>query len=242
MLAILHQRDAGPGVFGTVAAGRGDTLDEWLPAEQPEPPQPDHDAVMVFGGAMNVDQEDRHPWLRGEKALLGALAAAGVPLLGVCLGAQLLAEATGGQARRAAEPEIGWREVTLEPAASGDPVLGGLPDRFHSFQWHSYEASPPAGASVLARSAVCAQAYRLAGRPAWGIQFHAEVTLETADGWIGNYRTDPDATGIDPTAFAAETRREIAGWNEIGRGLCERFLELAAATRPAAGIERAGRG
>ena len=229
-------------MFARTIAAHGDVLEEWYPAEEPVPPRADHDAVMVFGGAMNADQEDRHPWLRREKELLGELAAAGVPLLGVCLGAQLLAEGAGGQARRASEPEIGWREVALEPAAAGDPVLGTLPARFDSFQWHSYEAVPPPGATVLARSAVCAQAYRLSGLPAWGIQFHAEVTLETADGWIGSYRTDADAAGIDPIAFAAETRRAIDGWNQIGLGLCERFLEAAAAARPAAGIEGAGRG
>lgn len=240
VLAILHQRDAGPGVFGRAVAARGDALEEWHPAEQPEPPRVDHDAVMTFGGAMNADQEDRHPWLKREKALLGELAHSGVPVLGVCLGAQLLAEAAGGVAPRASEPEIGWREVTLDAAASGDPLLGALPDRFHSFQWHSYEAVSPSGATVLARSAVCSQAYRLEGRPAWGIQFHAEVTLEAAEAWIEAYRTNPDAAGIDPVAFADETRGAIAGWNEIGQALCERFLEVAAA-RSAAVVERAAR-
>jgi len=241
VLAIQHQLDAGPGVFATATAAHGDSLEEWHPAVQPEPPRTDHDAVMVFGGAANAHQEDRHPWLAREKALLSELAEAGVPLLGVCLGAQLLAEAAGGAVRRASEPEIGWREVAMEPAASVDPLLGALPDRLHSFQWHSYEAVPPPGATVLARSAVCPQAYRLDGRPAWGIQFHAEVTLEGAEAWIEDYRSDPDAAAIDPAAFADETRRAIAGWNEIGQMLCERFLELAAA-RPTAGVQSAGSG
>ncbi len=241
VLAIVHQRDAGPGVFARAAAARGDVLDEWHPPEQAEPPRAGHDAVMVFGGAMNTHEEDRHPWLHREKELLSELLAADVPLLGVCLGSQLLAEAAGGTARRAAEPEIGWREVTLDPAASGDPLLGAMPDRFMSFQWHSYEAVPPADAAVLARSTVCAQAYRLEGRPAWGIQFHAEVTLEDSLAWIDGYRSDPDAAGVDPPVFADETRSAIAGWNEIGQALGTRFLEQAAA-RPAAGVERARHG
>jgi len=240
VLAILHQLDAGPGVFARAVAARGDTLEEWHPVEEPEPSRVGHDAVMVFGGAMNADQEERHPWLVREKALLGEWADAGVPLLGVCLGAQLLAEATGGQARRATEPEIGWRDVALAPAASDDPLLGGMPERFWSFQWHSYEALLPPGATALAHSAVCSQAYRLEDRPAWGIQFHAEVTLEAAEGWIADYRTDPDAAGIDPAAFAGETRRNIARWNEIGQALCDRFLEAAA--RSGAVAEGAGSG
>ena len=241
VLAIVHQRDAGPGVFARVVAAQGHELVQWRPSEDPQPPRSDHHAVMVFGGAMNADEEERHPWLKREKALLGELAAAAVPLLGVCLGAQLLAEATGGQVRRAAEPEIGWREVTLEPAASSDPLLGALPDRLETFQWHSYQAVPPPGATILARSAVCPQAFRVKDRPAWGIQFHAEVTLETAEAWIEGYRSDPDAAGIDPAAFADETREAIATWNEVGQALCVRFLDAAGA-RPTAGVERAARG
>lgn len=241
VLAIVHQRDAGPGVFAEVVAAQGHELEEWHPSEEPEPPRSDHHAVMVFGGAMNADEEERHPWLKREKALLGELAAAAVPLLGVCLGAQLLAEATGGQVRRAAEPEIGWREITLEPEASSDPLLSALPDRLETFQWHSYEAVPPPGASVLARSAVCPQAFRVKDHPAWGIQFHAEVTHGGAEAWIEDYRSDPDAAGIDPVAFAVETRDSIVRWNEVGQALCLRFLEVAGAS-PRTGIERAASG
>jgi len=241
VLAIVHQRDAGPGVFARVVEAQGHELEAWRPSEEPEPPRSDHDAVMVFGGAMNAGEERHHPWLPREKALLGELATSGVPLLGVCLGAQLLAEAAGGQVRRAAEPEIGWREVTLEPAASSDPLFSALPHRFESFQWHSYEAVPPPGASVLARSAMCPQAFRLEDRRAWGIQFHAEVTLEIAEGWIEGYRSDPDAAAIDPAALAEETRAAIAGWNEVGQSLCSRFLDVAAAPS-ITGVERAASG
>jgi len=241
VLAIVHQRDAGPGVFARVVEAQGHELEAWRPSEEPEPPRSDHDAVMVFGGAMNAGEERRHPWLPREKALLGELATSGVPLLGVCLGAQLLAEAAGGQVRRAAEPEIGWREVALGPAAVDDPLFSALPERLETFQWHSYEAVPPRDATVLARSAVCPQAFRLEGRPAWGIQFHAEVTLEGAEAWIEDYRSDPDAAGIDPGAFAGETREAIARWNEVGQTLCARFLDAAAA-RPVPGVERAASG
>ena len=82
---------------------------------------------------------------------------------------------------------------------------------------------------VLARSAVCAQAARF-GPLAWSIQFHAEVTERDALKWIADYESDPDAVaiGLDPEALAAETRDRIGAWNEVGRALCARFLELAA--------------
>jgi GMP synthase-like glutamine amidotransferase len=116
------------------------------------------------------------------------------------------------------------------PAAAEDPVLGGLPARFESFQWHSYELTPPRGSAVLARSDTSVQAYRLASAPWWGIQFHAEVTADTVTGWVRDYGHDPDAlrAGLDHHAVLAETGRAIEGWNELGRELCRRFLERAA--------------
>jgi GMP synthase (glutamine-hydrolysing) len=231
VLAIVHQRDAGPGVFADVIRSRGAELDLWLRAETDTPPrQPaDYDAALVFGGAMHVDQEDRHPWLRDEKVLLRALLERGVPLLAVCLGAQLLAEAAGAPARRASQPEIGWHEVEVTPEGADDALLGPLATRFEAFQWHSYEFPLPPGATQLARSPVCIQAYRV-GDSSWGIQFHAEVTLEDAEAWIDDYRSDGDAVrlGLDPDELRGHTRNAIAEWNALGRGLCERFLTVVA--------------
>src|SRR5437667_12154736 len=110
VLAIVHQRDAGPGVFGDAIRARSLELDVWIRGESESPPADplSYDAVLTFGGAMHADHEEGHPWLRDEKALLAELLERGVPLLAVCLGAQLLAEAAGAPARRAREPEIGW--------------------------------------------------------------------------------------------------------------------------------------
>jgi GMP synthase (glutamine-hydrolysing) len=226
-LAIVHQPDAGPGVFADAMRSRGVELDQWLIAESPPPAEPaGYDAVVTFGGAMHADQEDRFPWLRAEKALLDDLIQRGVPLLGMCLGAQLVAEAAGVPARRARVPEIGWHEVELTPEAADDPLLSSLPPRFDAFQWHSYEAPLPPGATALARSAVCLQAYRLDG-PAWGIQFHAEVSASDVELWIDDYRNDQDAVriGLDPEALRRRTRASIGAWNEFGRALGERFVD-----------------
>jgi GMP synthase (glutamine-hydrolysing) len=228
-LAIVHQPDAGPGVFAEEMRERGVDLDEWtLSVRGTAPPLEiaDYDAVLTFGGAMHADQEDRHPWLRFEKDFLDAMLDDGMPLLAVCLGNQLLAEAAGGSARRASEPEIGWCDVEITDEGARDPVIGPLAPRFIGFQWHSYEALPPDGAAILACSPVCAQAYRV-GERAWGIQFHAEVTAEDAEKWIDDYRSDEDAVrlGTDPDALRAETEEKIASWNQLGRELCGRFLD-----------------
>jgi GMP synthase (glutamine-hydrolysing) len=229
-LAIVHQRDAGPGVFAEATRDRGVDLDTWLIAEDADPPgdPASYHAVMTFGGAMHVDQEEAHPWIGPEKRLLATLLERGTPLLGVCLGAQLLSAAAGGSPARASEPEIGWPEVEVADEGAADPLIGPLAPRFEAFEWHSYEAGPPDGAVVLAESPVCVQAYRL-GRTAWGIQFHAEVAATDAHQWIREYDADPDAVriGIDPEALAAETRPRLKAWNDLGRGLCARFLDAS---------------
>jgi GMP synthase (glutamine-hydrolysing) len=227
-LAIVHQDDAGPGVFAEAARRGGVELAEWHPAREAVPVA-DYAAIISFGAAANAFQEERFPWLRTEKQLLSRALAEEVPVLGVCLGAQMLAEAAGGMVRRASEPEIGWRQVVLEPGAEDDPVMGALPHSFTSFQWHSYEAVPPEDAVALARSSVCLQAFRLARGRAWGIQFHAEVSAENLEHWTRDYRSDEDAVamGLNPDALSRESAPLIDGWNELGRGLCERFLEAA---------------
>ena len=226
-LAIVHQRDAGAGVFADAVRTIGGSLDTWLRAEASSPPSDPaaYDAVMVFGGAMHADHEAEHPWLREQKALLRQLLERDVPTLGVCLGGQLLAEAAGATPRRAREPEIGWREVEITEEGAGDPLVAALAPSFTAFQWHSYEFPLPPGATPLARSAVCLQAFR-AGR-AVGIQFHAEVSATDAEAWIDDYRSDEDAvrTGVDPNALRRETRAAIGAWNDLGRAFCGRFLD-----------------
>ncbi|MBN1529181.1 MAG: type 1 glutamine amidotransferase [Thermoleophilaceae bacterium] len=230
VLAIVHQRDAGAGVFGDALRDAGAELIEWVPSESGPPEVGGLGAALTFGGAMHADQEDANPWLPAEKYLLAELLRRGVPLLGVCLGAQLLSEAAGGAPRRASEPEIGWVEVELTPEGRRDPLTGPLPERFEAFEWHSYEAGPPDGSVILARSAVCVQAYRLAEAPAWGIQFHAEVAGADVGGWLDGYDADEDAVriGLDPEALRAETVPRLDEWNELGRGFAQRFLAEAA--------------
>jgi GMP synthase (glutamine-hydrolysing) len=232
VLSIGHQRDAGPGVFADAVAAADADLDQWWIAEEPRPPsEVDHyDAVIAFGGAMNVDQESAHEWLAREKELLRRLLAEQRPLLGVCLGAQLVSEAAGGSPQRASQPEIGWFEVEVTPDGAADPLLAGLEPAFEVFEWHSYECNPPAGAVTLARTSVCGQAFRF-GPAAWGIQFHAEVTPRIVDGWIDDYRADPDAirVGLDPDALRAASRERLEAQMALGAELCARFLGAARA-------------
>jgi GMP synthase (glutamine-hydrolysing) len=236
VLSLIHGVNAHAGVFGDAVRDAGHELHQasYALEQPPSDPVPEYDAVMVFGGSMNTHEEDRHPWLRDEKEAIRQALEADLPIFGVCLGSQLLAEVTGARVERSDVSEIGWYEVELTPEADGDPVFAGLPPRFPTYQWHSYRASLPEGAVELARNDVCLQAYRVGDR-AWGIQFHAEVTQANAEVWISRYDTDPAAVeaGFDPEAARAELAERIGEWNRIGRTLAGGFVAQAEAAQSA---------
>ncbi len=227
MLCIRHPGGGHAGVFAERAKAVGHALEHWTPATgEPYPDTPEaYDGLVVLGGGMNVDEADRRPYLREEIALLEDTLAAGRPVLGVCLGAQLLAAAAGAEVHRARTPEIGWREVELCSAARSDRVVGALPHRFTAYQWHSYTFEIPFGAVELARSDVCPQAYRL-GDAAWGVQFHPEVTEPILADWFATYDVDPDAVtmGFDPHGAAAELPAQLPQWKGLGGTLFDAFL------------------
>jgi GMP synthase (glutamine-hydrolysing) len=225
VLSVIHGTDARTELFGPVIEDAGHRLDEWSFGWGTPPPRPleSYDALFVFGGAMHADQDDLHPWLAPETAWLREVLARGTPILGVCLGVQLLARAAGSWVERIAlGPEIGWYPVTLNDDGVADPVLGSLPGEFPSLQWHHYTYGVPDGAVELARSAMCTQAFRL-GDACWGVQFHPEVTAAQLEGWIA----DADDPPPDPERMRAETVEHIGRWNELGRRLCGAFLETA---------------
>jgi GMP synthase (glutamine-hydrolysing) len=218
VLALTHGPNVGPGVFADAVANAGHELTEWQVPLGGRPPA-GADAVLVFGGGMHPDEEDRHGWLAAELRWLEGLLETATPVLGVCLGSQLLARAAGAEVFRAHEPEIGWLPVERTDAGGDDPLGGALPERFDAFQWHHYTHTLPEGAIELARSRVCVQAFRL-GR-AWGVQFHPEVRGEQVERWLAEVPDDV----ADPEALRAATQERIDAWNELGRGLCAAFLE-----------------
>jgi GMP synthase-like glutamine amidotransferase len=215
VLSIVHSPEARTELFRRAEH----TIDEWSFGAGHDPPA-DYDAYMVFGGAMHPDQDLAHPWLPHEVAWLRRIIQRGRPLLGVCLGAQLIARAAGSwSAPLPGGPEVGWHEVER---CGDDPVLGALPGRFEAFEWHHYTYGVPAGAVELARNDRCSQAFRL-GDACWAVQFHPEVTHAQVLGWID----DPDDPAPDPDALRVETEAKIGRWNELGLALCDAFLAAA---------------
>jgi GMP synthase (glutamine-hydrolysing) len=221
VLAVTHGPSVGAGVFAEAIRANGHELEEWCVPASPAAPRDGHDATIVLGGGMHADQEALHPWLLPELDFIRAELDRETPLLGVCLGAQLVARAAGGRALRAPVSEVGWRDVELTDEGRADPVLSSLPDRFEAFQWHHYTWELPA-ATELARGSGLPQAYRL-GERVWAVQFHPEVTSAQIERWIGEDPEDVD----DPEALRTATRERIGGWNRLGRELCAEFLRAA---------------
>ena len=186
------------------------------------------DAAMVFGGAMHVDQEERHPWLRGEKELLRELleprraGARGLP--------RRSAAGRGGRWRRrgrASEPEIGWTAVELTAGGPSTIRCSRAPSaRFEAFEWHSYEAPLPDGAVALARSPVCLQAYRLNGARCLGdpVPRRGHRARRRRAGSTPRTATRTRcASGSTPRRCARRAPTRIDAWNELGRGIARRL-------------------
>jgi GMP synthase (glutamine-hydrolysing) len=224
VLSVTHGPSVGGGVFDETVEHDGHHLARWVAPLGGGPPEPeDFDAIMVFGGGMHPDQDGSHPWLSDEVAFLHRALATRVPLLGVCLGSQLIARAAGAWVGPANEREVGWLTVELTDAGRADPVLSALPERVDAFQWHSYTFAAPDGAKELATSAVARQAFALDGH-AWGIQFHAEVTRSMIEAWIAE---DGGELPMSTDELFAATDERIGAWNEHGRNLCRAFLTAA---------------
>lgn len=229
MLALVHHEVAGTGVFAAEVARLGHELEAWTPSAQPIPrPLSEYGALIAFGGGMQADQDDRHPWLGVALEALREALDRGLPTLGVCLGGQMLARAAGGEVGPAPRAEWGWSEVELTGEAAGDALFGDQPRKLQVFQWHSYSFGLPPGATPLATSPVCLQGFRV-GECAWGLQWHPEVTAESVLLWGREYPPDPGGTpvAVDLDALQADVAQRIASTNADGRALCARFLAAA---------------
>lgn len=165
--------------------------------------------LVVMGGPMGVYEQDRYPYLRRELRLIERTLAEGKPILGVCLGSQLLAAALGAPVRPGARKEVGWHPVTLTEEGRTDPLLAGVPPSFTPLHWHGDVFDPPAGAVRLASSALTeTQAFRF-GPSAYGFLFHLEVTPAIVRDWAAHFTADLAEVGSDGDALLAEARKRL---------------------------------
>ena len=162
--------------------------------------------LIVFGGEMNVDQVEQHPYLLAERQLMRRAVDAGKPVLGICLGAQMLARALDAPVYRAPVRELGFKRIRLTESGREDRLLSAFQDGDCLFQWHEDTFELPKGAELLAvGDDVRHQAFRY-GANAWGVQFHFEVDRDGVDGWL---RVDEPSLERVWKRTAAEVREEL---------------------------------
>jgi GMP synthase-like glutamine amidotransferase len=148
------------------------------------------DLLVVMGGPMSAGDEDRYSWLASEKRFIGAAIGAGKKVLGICLGAQLVADVLGGRVYRNEHSEIGWFPVRLTPEGMESPIFGALPPEFNAFHWHGDTFSLPSECTRMAGSDACVnQAFDYEGR-VFGLQFHLETTAEGIGALLENCSSD----------------------------------------------------
>ncbi len=191
--------------------------------------------LVVLGGPMNVEEQAQRPHLRTELRVIEQALRQNKPVLGICLGAQLLAHALGADVRRHERPEIGWYDLETTAAARADPVLAGLGERGPVFEWHSCSFAIPHGAQHLARTATCEnQAFRH-GENAYGFQFHLEMNHALIERWLNlpQYRDELDAAGLEHDAedIRAHTAARIGAMQQCAESVFNGFLDLVG--RPA---------
>jgi len=202
-----------------------------LHAGEPVPADPRAiGGLVVLGGDMNTDQTAEFPHLEDERRLLADCVAAGTPVLGLCLGAQLLAEATGGSVAHTT-PEIGFIPVTRTPAGRADPLLSVFDDGTPTFNAHGDTITAGPGVAVLAASDATPVHGLRAGERAWGVQFHPEFDADLTARYVrapgvADYLR---ANGWEPADLLAEARRHDAAHQRMGRAVLGRWLDLAAA-------------
>jgi GMP synthase (glutamine-hydrolysing) len=191
--------------------------------------------LVVLGGPMNVEEQHRFPHLKRELVAIEAALRQDKPVLGICLGAQLLAHVLGAPVSRHVQHEIGWYDLETTEAGRDDAVLGPLGETAPVFQWHACTFGLPPGAEQLARTGTCEQqAFRYGGN-AYGFQFHLEVDAPMIERWLRlpAYREELAASGIgrDEQSIRAATNTLLARMTPLAAETFDRFLDLVG--RPA---------
>jgi GMP synthase-like glutamine amidotransferase len=230
-LVITHTESEDPGLIGRwlPEAGLGlDVVEPWrgdvLPATLEG-----REALVVMGGPQQAYDDDSAPWLRQTKDLIRSAVAQGIPTLGVCLGAQLLAEATGGQVKPGENgPELGAKLVGKRDAAGADPLFWDLPLSPVVVQWHwdAVTELPPDTTLLMSSTAYPHQAFRVGDR-AWGIQFHIEADAAMVARWADHDRAALLDLELDPDALLGRTVTELAEIEEVWGEVVRRFARLA---------------
>jgi GMP synthase (glutamine-hydrolysing) len=230
LIVLVHTPAAGPAAFTAVLDARV-TIAPWrtvvVPAGAPLPERPEEAAgILVLGGTQSAVGPELTTWMAAEVSLLADAVAAAVPVFGVCLGAQLLGRALGGEVTRRPVPEVGYLALHRTPAGGEHPVAAGWPDGAVTMFAHEDEVTAlPPGAEPLLTGSDGVAAWSLGS--ALAVQFHPEVDAECLSGWLdaGLISGLLERAGVDPVAFREEAERRERFTIPIGRAFLGRWLD-----------------
>jgi GMP synthase (glutamine-hydrolysing) len=232
VLVIEHEHGAGSSLVGQWLRDAGVQLEVRRPyANDPVPSRVDADGLLVLGGAVGALEDDAAPWLPAVRALLRQAVHDEVPTWGICLGAQLLVAALGGEVLRGpAGPEVGVLALKLD--ADNDPLFGAMPTTALSVQFHQDSISRlPVGATLLASSSLYAnQVFRI-GSCAWGVQCHPEVTAEQVADWAHDDSTLLEAAGVDAEDVIREAHARQPELEAVWAPVTRRWADLVRARK-----------
>lgn len=230
LLVLQHESHEGPGRLGAVLRDFGHRLHtvrvyagEAIPATLA-----DVDGVIVLGGCMNTCDAPNLPWMAREIEIIKEAHAANIPVLGICLGAQLIAVALGGEVGPADKPEIGMGQVSMSFFGANDPMLVGLPYQFTTAHAHGQEVKkmPANGtpAALLSSKGCKNQAFR-AGLRTYGFQYHFEWTLAQIEAAIDAEPTWLTTLGVEAAPLKAQAKADYARYEELGLRQCQLIAE-----------------
>ncbi|HEY6737987.1 MAG TPA: type 1 glutamine amidotransferase [Actinopolymorphaceae bacterium] len=230
VLAVQHSSSGGPGRVGDWLAASGITVEVIAPYDgQPVPDRLEHDALLVLGGGYLPDDDGRAPWLAPTRSLVSQALDRSIPMLGICLGGQMLAHVAGGVVEGdVGAPETGSTPITIRAAAEGDPLFHSLPRVVPAIEHHVDAVTRlPSDAVWLAETERCPyQAFRVGDR-AWGVQFHPEVAPERLRRWDSERLR---AQGLDPETLYATAVADDAQAAPAWHTVIDRFAAVVAAT------------
>ena len=237
ILVVQHQTGGAAGAFGAALEANGARLDTRnIERGHGVPPGVDgFDGLLVLGGEMNAHDDDEYPYLAHVAALIRDFHGAARPVLGICLGAQLIARALGGRAYPHSVPELGFVPVTLNREAAADPLLAGLESPLHIMEWHHQTFDLPPGARLLATGEACRNQIFRAGAATHGFQCHFEVTGAMVESWVGDGAklADDEPHNRLVATIGEQLERHIDGSLAFCRAVAARWAAQIAARRAA---------
>jgi len=230
VLFFRHIKIEGPGLIGEILKSKGipfEIVDVYEDASFPETLD-NLGALFFLGGPMNVYEENSYPFLEQENVFIKKCIDAGIPIFGICLGAQLIAKALGAHVKKGKEKELGWGTISLTSEGANDPLFKNMEKNVPVFQWHGDTFDIPEGAVHLAASDKCVnQAFRY-GKMVYGFQFHCEVSQGMGLEWTKAYE-DELQTLTYPLSYG-DMEKMAATYEEktikAGTAMFERFISL----------------